>query len=52
MSKKSLLDKMPKHKMVMNPKSHRMAHPIYSMKELEKISVTHKPTNGIRDKMA
>ena len=28
--KKSLLDKLPVHKMVMNPKSYRMAHPIYS----------------------
>ena len=52
MSRKSLLDKMPKHKMVMNPTSHRMAHPVYAMKDLEKIQVTHKPTNGIRDKMA
>lgn len=52
MSRKSLLDKLPKHKMVLDPKSYRMAHPVYAMKDLEKIQVTHKPTEGIRDKTA
>jgi hypothetical protein len=26
---KTLLDKLPKHQFVMNPKSYRMAHPVY-----------------------
>ena len=49
MSRKSLLDKLPKHKMVLDPKSYRMAHPVYAMKDLDEIKVTHKPTGGIRD---
>merc|ERR1711865_816030 len=48
----SLLDKLPKHKMVLNPKSYRMAHPIYAMKDLEDIKVTHKEVKGFRDTTA
>ena len=43
---------MIKHKVVMNPKSYRMAHPVYSQKEVEKVHFTHKETEGIRDKLA
>ena len=49
MSKKGLLDKMVKHKMVLDPKSYRMAHPIYAKKELENVRYTHKAPEGIRD---
>lgn len=50
-----MFDKMPKHKMLLDPKSYRMAHPVYAMKDLEKIKVTHKPyegTFGFRDRIA
>ena len=50
--RKSLLDKLPKHKMVLNPKSYRMAHPIYAMKDLDEIKVTHKEVKGIKDTTA
>jgi len=43
---------MIKHKVVMNPKSYRMAHPVYSQKEVEKVHYTHKEAEGIRDKIA
>ena len=46
---KSLLDKMPSHKIVMNPKSYRMAHPVYSQKTVEEIKYTHKKPEGVRD---
>lgn len=48
---KSLLDKMPKHRIVMNPKSYRMAHPVYSQKEVDNIKYTHKAPEGIRDRI-
>ena len=49
--KKSLLDKMPKHKLMLDPKSYRMAHPIYSQSEVEQVKFTHKAPEGIRDKV-
>lgn len=49
--KKSLYDKMPKHKLMLNPKSYRMAHPVYSEKEVERVKFTHKAPEGIRDKV-
>ena len=48
----SLLDKMIKHKMVLNPKSYRMAHPVYSQAEAEQVKYTHKTPEGIRDRVA
>ena len=48
----SLLDKLPKHKFVMDPKSYRMAHPVYQQKDIEGIKVTHRDTEGIKDKIA
>ena len=37
---------MVKHKVVLNPKSYRMAHPIYSKKDAERVKFTHKPPQG------
>ena len=37
MSTKKLFEKLPKHKMIMDPKSYRMIHPVYSMREIETI---------------
>ena len=28
----------PKHKMIMDPQSHRLAHPVYKIKDIETIS--------------
>ena len=50
--KKSLLDKMPNHRVVLNPRSYRMAHPVYSQGEVERIKYSHKPPQGIKDKIA
>jgi hypothetical protein len=47
-----LIDKLPKHKVVLNPKSYRMAHPVYSQKDIERIHYTHKKPEGIRDWIA
>lgn len=47
-----LLEKLPKHRMVMDPKSYRMAHPVYSMQDIEHIEVTHKKPENLRDKVA
>ena len=47
-----MLDKLPKHKMVLNPKSYRMAHPVYAMQDLDDIKVTHKEASGFKDKTA
>lgn len=46
------IDKMPKHKMVMDPKSYRMVHPVYSMREIESVPVTHRKPEGFKDWMA
>ena len=49
---KSLLDKMIQHKVVLNPRSYRMAHPVYSQKEVETVKYTHKAPEGVRDRLA
>ena len=43
---------MIEHKLVLNPKSYRMAHPVYSQKEVEKVKYTHKKPEGLRDRFA
>ena len=48
----NLFDKLPKHKFVLNPKSYRMAHPVYQLKDIEKIHYTHRPPKGIKDHIA
>lgn len=50
--KKNLFDKLPKHQFVMNPKSYRMAHPVYQLKDIEGVKFTHKPIEGIKDRLA
>jgi hypothetical protein len=44
-----LIDKMPKHKVLMNPKSYRMAHPVYSQKDLDNVKYTHKKPSGVKE---
>lgn len=31
------IDKLPKHRFVLDPRSYRMAHPVYCMKDIEKV---------------
>jgi len=47
-----LMEKMPSHKVMLNPKSYRMAHPVYSETELAQIKVTHRDRVTIKDKLA
>ena len=35
--------------MVLDPKSYRMAHPVYSMRDIETVPVTHRKPDGFRD---
>jgi len=49
---KRMMDKLPKHKFVMDPKSYRMAHPVYALQDIESIKVTHKKAENLRDKIA
>jgi hypothetical protein len=51
-SAKKWIDKMPNHKMVLDPKSYRMIHPVYSLREIEKVPVTHRKPEGFRDYFA
>jgi len=49
---KSLMEKMPKHRMLLKPNSYRMAHPVYSKKDVKDVEVTHHKYNGIVDRVA
>jgi hypothetical protein len=47
---KRLLECLPKHKMIIDPKNHMMVHPVYAMSDIEKIPVTHRKPESFRDK--
>ena len=47
-----IFEKFPKHKMIMDPKGHRMAHPVYSMRDIEVIEQTHHQPQNFRDRWA
>ena len=47
-----IADKLPKHKVVLNPDSYRMAHPVYSLMDIEKIEETHVKPTHFRDYFA
>lgn len=47
-----VLKSLPKFKMVLNPESYRMAHPIYKMSEIETITKYHHKPEDFRDKIA
>ena len=49
---KKWYERLPKHKMLMNPKSHRMIHPVYSLQEIEKVERTHYQPTEFKDKVA
>jgi len=37
---------------VLDPKSYRMAHPIYALQDIQSIKITHKKAENMRDKIA
>lgn len=45
-------DLLPKHKIIVNLKKGTMAHPVYSLKEIETIKVTHREPMKPRDWIA
>jgi hypothetical protein len=49
---KKMMDKLPKHKFILDPKSYRMAHPVYSLKDIEGVQVTHRERVTWKDKLA
>ena len=50
--KTGVLNTLPKFKMILNPKSYRMAHPVYQLSDIEKIKKYHHNPEGFRDKLA
>jgi len=47
-----VLKTLPKFKMIMNPRSYRMAHAIYDMKDIQEIEHYHHEPKSISDKLA
>ncbi len=47
-----LKDKLPKHKYVLSKKSYRLAHPYYSLQDIEKVQTKHREVKGMRDRIA
>ena len=47
-----LVDKLPKHKIMMNPKSYRMAHPVYSQSDIVNIQETYRQPKDLKDRIA
>ena len=50
--KTGVLNTLPKFKMILNPKSYRMAHPVYQLSDIEKIKTYHHEPVGFSDKLA
>ena len=50
--KTGVLRTLPKFKMMLNPNSYRMAHPIYKMQDIEHIKRYHHEPEGFSDKLA
>jgi len=40
---------VPEHKMLIDGKSYRLAHPIWSIKDAEKVTITHHKPQGFKD---
>ena len=49
---KGVLQTLPKFRMVLNPKSYRMAHPVYRIQDIEHIKPYHHAASGLGDKCA
>ena len=50
--KTEAMKSIPKFKLVMNPKSYRMAHPIYKIQDIEQITKYHHKPQTLGDKFA
>lgn len=50
--KKGVLATLPKFKMIMNPKSYRMAHAVYDLNEVQTIKPYHNEPETFMDKLA
>jgi len=49
---KSFVEKLPKHKLLLNPTSYRMAHPVYKLEDITNVKYTHTAPKTIKDKLA
>jgi len=49
---KTISDRLPKHKVVLDPRSYRMAHPVYSTSDIEDVQYTHMKPLNMRDRLA
>jgi hypothetical protein len=52
MSSLNWITKLPKHKILFDPKTHRMAHAVYRMEDIEDVKVTRKTSECIKDFLA
>src|SRR5690349_4960823 len=43
---------VPKHKIVIDKQSHRMAHPVWCLKDAETVDISHQKPQGFKDWMA
>jgi hypothetical protein len=50
--KTGVLKSLPNFKMIINPYSYKMAHPIYKLSDIEKIPKYHHQPQDWRDKLA
>jgi hypothetical protein len=49
---KKLSERLPKHKVVIDPKTYRMAHCAYTPAEIEDVAYSHRKTQNFTDKLA
>lgn len=47
-----VLKTLPKFKMILNPQSYRMAHPVYKLQDIESIKHYHHEPENFKDKLA
>lgn len=52
LDKSGVLKTLPKFKLIMNPKSYRMAHPVYQKQDIEQIKIYHHEPESVSDKIA
>jgi len=50
--KTGVLKSLPKFKLMLNPTSYRMAHPVYSKQDIEAVKIYHHNPENLQDKIA
>ena len=50
--KTGVLKSLPKFKLILNAQSYRMAHPIYRIQDIEKVTIYHHESQGWKDSLA